>query len=101
MIAEHDAVAPNTLTSAEDELDKVVDHEEAAHEKRNWVRLTYDCNNHCTFCLDTLAHNGEMRGVMDVKVQIVEGRKKGATRLILSGGEPTMHPIFLDFVKLG
>jgi MoaA/NifB/PqqE/SkfB family radical SAM enzyme len=101
MIAEHDAVAPNTLTSAEDELEKVADHEEAAHEKRNWVRLTYDCNNHCTFCLDTLAHNGTMRGIMDVKVQIVEGRKKGAARLILSGGEPTMHPNFLDFVKLG
>ena len=37
----------------------------------------------------------------DIKVQIVEGRKTGAERLILSGGEPTMHPNFLDFVKLG
>jgi MoaA/NifB/PqqE/SkfB family radical SAM enzyme len=100
-VGEHDAVAPNTLTSAFDELDKVTSHEEAAHEKRNWVRLSYDCNNHCTFCLDTLAHNGTMRGNLDIKVQIVEGRKKGATRLILSGGEPTMHPNFLDFVKLG
>lgn len=101
MIAEHDASLPNTLTSAEDDYDKVASHEQAAHEKRNWVRLTYDCNNHCIFCLDTLAHNGTMRSSMDVKVQIIEGRKKGATRLILSGGEPTMHPNFLDFVKLG
>jgi len=100
-VAEHDAVAPNTLTSADDELAKVTSHEDAAHEKRNWVRLSYDCNNHCTFCLDTLAHNGSMRSNLDIKVQIVEGRKKGATRLILSGGEPTMHPNFLDFVKLG
>ena len=76
-------------------------HEEAAHEKRNWVRLSYDCNNHCTFCLDSDAHNGTMRGTMDIKVQIIEGRKRGAERLILSGGEPTMHPNFLDFVKLG
>ncbi len=81
--------------------DKVQAHEEAAHEKRNWVRLSYDCNNHCTFCLDTNAHDGTMRNNMDIKVQIVEGRKKGADRLILSGGEPTMHPNFLDFVKLG
>ncbi|MEZ4314113.1 MAG: hypothetical protein R3F14_39340, partial [Polyangiaceae bacterium] len=44
-------------------------HEEAAHEKRNWVRLSYDCNNHCTFCLDSDAHNGTMRGTMDIKVQ--------------------------------
>jgi MoaA/NifB/PqqE/SkfB family radical SAM enzyme len=101
MIAEHDATQPNTLTSSDAEFDKVASHEQAAHEKRNWVRLTYDCNNHCIFCLDTLAHDGSMRSNMDVKVQIVEGRKKGATRLILSGGEPTMHPNFLDFVRLG
>ncbi|MEB2312605.1 MAG: radical SAM protein [Sorangiineae bacterium] len=101
MIAEHDAVAPNTLTSAADDLEKVEDHEQAAHEKRNWVRLSYDCNNHCSFCLDTMAHNGTMRANLDIKVQIIEGRKKGAARLILSGGEPTMHPNFLDFVKLG
>lgn len=80
---------------------KALSHEAAAHEKRNWVRLSYDCNNHCTFCLDSNAHDGTMRGTMDIKVQIVEGRKKGADRLILSGGEPTMHPNFLDFVKLG
>ena len=80
---------------------KVLSHEDAAHEKRNWVRLSYDCNNHCTFCLDSNAHDGTMRANMDIKVQIVEGRKKGAERLILSGGEPTMHPNFIDFVKLG
>ncbi len=77
------------------------EHEEAAHEKRNWVRLSYDCNNKCTFCLDSDAHNGTMRATGDIKVQIVEGRKRGMQRLILSGGEPTMHPNFLDFVKLG
>ncbi len=101
MIAEHDAVQPATLTSSDDELEKVASHEDAAHEKRNWVRLSYDCNNHCTFCLDSLAHVGTMRANLDIKIQIIEGRKKGAERLILSGGEPTMHPNFLDFVKLG
>ncbi|MCA9597477.1 MAG: radical SAM protein [Myxococcales bacterium] len=91
-------MAPGTLTSADD---KIQSHESAAHEKRNWVRLSYDCNNHCVFCLDSNAHDGTMRANLDIKVQIIEGRKKGATRLILSGGEPTMHPNFLDFVKLG
>lgn len=80
---------------------KSIAHEEAAHEKRNWVRLSYDCNNRCTFCLDSDAHNGTMRATQDIKVQIIEGRRRGAERLILSGGEPTMHPNFLDFVKLG
>jgi len=95
-------IRDDALQGAEaDEWEKTARHEEAAHEKRNWVRLTYDCNNHCVFCLDSLAHNGTVRSAMDVKVQIVEGRKKGATRLILSGGEPTIHPLFLEFVKLG
>lgn len=80
---------------------KIVEHEDAAHEKRNWVRLTFDCNDHCVFCLDAHTHNGEMRDRNEVKAQILDGRRKGATRLILSGGEPTIHPNFVDFVRLG
>ncbi len=80
---------------------KIAEHEDAAHEKRNWVRLTYDCNNRCIFCLDSDTHDGEMRDAEDVKRQILDGRRKGATRLILSGGEPTIHPRYVDFVRLG
>ncbi|MEM7448009.1 MAG: radical SAM protein [Myxococcota bacterium] len=76
-------------------------HEAAAHQKRNWVRLTYACNDRCIFCLDSDSHDGEMRDVADVKRQILDGRRKGAERLILSGGEPTIHPHFVDFVRLG
>ena len=82
-------------------VDKLAEHEEAAHDKRNWVRLTYDCNNGCIFCLDSQAHDGDMRDRNEIKEQILDGRKKGATRLILSGGEPTIHPNFVDFIKLG
>ncbi len=80
---------------------KVAQHEDAAHEKRNWVRLTYDCNNRCIFCLDSDTHDGEIRDADEVKRQILEGRREGATRLILSGGEPTIHPRYVDFVRLG
>lgn len=80
---------------------KTIEHEEAAHEKRNWVRLTFDCNNHCVFCLDTLSHDGNMRDANEVKDQILDGARKGAQRLILSGGEPTMHPRYVDFIRLG
>ena len=75
--------------------------EEAAHEKRQWIRLTSQCNNKCTFCLDTLAHNGTMGSEAEIKQRIIEGRRQGATRLILSGGEPTVHPHFIKFVKYG
>lgn len=87
---------PNVVADA-----KIVEHEDAAHEKRNWVRLTFDCNDHCVFCLDAHTHTGEMRDKNEVKAQILDGRRKGATRLILSGGEPTIHPNFVDFVRLG
>lgn len=80
---------------------KLALREDAAHEKRNWVRLTFDCNNKCIFCLDSDTHDGEIRERGAVKEQILEGRKRGATRLILSGGEPTMHPNYVDFIKLG
>lgn len=98
----HVPAAPTDAPEVSGQVDmKVAEHEEAAHEKRNWVRLTFDCNNHCVFCLDTLAHDGNMRDPEDVRNQILEGRKAGATRLILSGGEPTMHPRYVDFIKLG
>jgi len=81
--------------------DKTLTHEQAAHDKRNWVRLTFDCNDHCVFCLDADAHDGTARARDDVKRQILDGRRAGATRLILSGGEPTIHPDYVDFVRLG
>ena len=80
---------------------KISEHEDAAHEKRNWVRLTFDCNNRCTISLDTDTHEGEIRERDDVKRQILDGRASGATRLILSGGEPTIHPSYIDFIRLG
>lgn len=81
--------------------DKTVAHERAAHQARNWVRLTYDCNDRCVFCLDSNTHDGTNRAREEVKAQILDGRRKGAQRLILSGGEPTIHPDFPAFVRLG
>src|SRR5258708_34072218 len=81
--------------------DKISTHEEAAHEKRNWVRLTFDCNNRCVFCLDSDTHDGEIRDREEVKQQILDGRRKHATRLILSCGEPTMHPNYATSIRLG
>ncbi len=101
--AEGDATHAPPTREARDAEDaaKIAEHEAAAHEKRNWVRLTFDCNDHCVFCLDSHTHTGEMRARDEVKQQILDGRRKGATRLILSGGEPTIHPSYVDFVRLG
>jgi MoaA/NifB/PqqE/SkfB family radical SAM enzyme len=80
---------------------KLVEHEAAAHELRNWVRLTFDCNDRCVFCLDSHTHDGTNRDREEIKAQILDGRRKGAQRLILSGGEPTIHPDYVAFIKLG
>ncbi len=96
------ASATSTDTGAANaNVRKIVEHEAAAHEKRNWVRLTFDCNDRCVFCLDAHTHDGTNRARDEIKAQILDGRRKGAQRLILSGGEPTIHPDYVQFIKLG
>lgn len=75
--------------------------EDAAHEQRMWVRLTYACNNRCVFCLDRGVDRSSHRPAEQVRREILDGRARGAQRLILSGGEATTHPAFLDFVVAG
>ncbi len=78
----------------------MADPEEGAIQKRHWVRLTRVCNQRCLFCLDRDAQNGGMLDVAAVRRDLDEGRQAGLTRVVLSGGEPTMHPRFLEIVSL-
>ncbi len=66
-------------------------------EKRHWVRLTRVCNDHCSFCLDTPAWNGTAIPWNAVVSDLQKGRSADIKRLVLSGGEPTIHP---DFIKI-
>ncbi len=97
------AGAGNVRQSSEAEAgdERLAEREDSAQERRQWVRLTDDCNNRCMFCLDPHAHLGRVRPDDEIRRAIIEGRRRGATRLILSGGEPTLHPRFLDFARLG
>jgi MoaA/NifB/PqqE/SkfB family radical SAM enzyme len=81
--------------------EEIAVREQAVHQKRWWVRLTRTCNNRCLFCLDAPAQDGKVERFEVVQERLAEGRVNGASRLILSGGEPTIHPRFLDFVKMG
>jgi len=78
--------------------------EAAVKQLRHWVRPTRACNNRCLFCLDSdsLAGSGPL-AVPDAEIEaeIRRGRALGADRLILSGGEASIHPRFVDFVRLG
>ncbi|MEW6203381.1 MAG: radical SAM protein [bacterium] len=75
--------------------------EQAILEKRHWVRLTKACNNRCLFCLDTDMQDGTILPAEEVKKEIRRGLELGGERLILSGGDPTIHPNFTDFIEYG
>ncbi|MFH1434776.1 MAG: radical SAM protein [Pseudomonadota bacterium] len=70
-----------------------------SREKRHWVRLTKTCNNHCVFCLDSECHDGTSLEPEAVLQDVRKGLARGATRLILSGGEPAIHPRFIDILR--
>lgn len=81
-------------------LDKNILREKVAVEKRNWVRLTRVCNNRCLFCLDKEAQNGTCISLKSINKELQRGRKEGARRAVLSGGEPTLHPQFVEIIRL-
>lgn len=72
--------------------------EKIANEKRFWLRTTRTCNNHCIFCHDSEIQNGEMLSGLELQRQIKKAKEEGYARLILSGGEPTIHPDIIELV---
>ena len=71
-----------------------------AAEKRHWVRLTRCCNQRCLFCHDRGAQDGKVAAFASLKRDLALGRRQGLRRVVLSGGEPTLHPDFLKLVRL-
>ncbi|MCC6523377.1 MAG: radical SAM protein, partial [Polyangiaceae bacterium] len=68
-------------------------------EDQVFLKLTRTCNNNCSFCCDTVFWNGTSMDPERVRAKMREGRERGLTRVFFSGGEPTIHPDFLRFVK--
>ncbi|MBI3287970.1 MAG: radical SAM protein [Elusimicrobia bacterium] len=67
--------------------------------KRHWVRLTRVCNDKCNFCLDSEAQDGTSLPVHAIEVDLRKGRQQGLSRVVLSGGEPTIHPDYVEIVR--
>jgi MoaA/NifB/PqqE/SkfB family radical SAM enzyme len=72
--------------------------ENTANIKKQWVRLTRVCNNQCLFCLDKDAQNNTVIPFAKIKKELQLGRRNGAVRAVLSGGEPTLHPRLIDII---
>ncbi|HAZ08197.1 MAG TPA: hypothetical protein DCZ01_06690 [Elusimicrobia bacterium] len=76
------------------------DNGEGAYEKRHWVRLTRYCNQRCIFCLDRFAQTGGVVPLASLRRSLLTGLKQGLRRVVLSGGEATIHPEFIEIVEL-
>jgi len=74
------------------------EREEIQNEKRFWLRTTRRCNNHCIFCHDSEIQNGELIKTDILRQEIRNARQNGYSRLILSGGEPTIHPDIINLI---
>ncbi len=81
--------------------DKDAVKEAAVKHRRHWVRVTRVCNQRCTFCLDSMNQDGSQIDADSLKAYIALGRKMGRERLILSGGEASVHPDFVELIRYG
>jgi len=81
--------------------DKDAIKEDATKHKRHWVRTTRLCNQRCTFCLDSMNQDGTMIDFESLKAYILMGKRMGRERLILSGGEASVHPKFVELIRYG
>ncbi len=73
----------------------------AVYDKRKHVVVTTLCNNNCIFCLAGDKLGGSHRPVEELAREMEDGIREGCTRLILSGGEASIHPDFLTLVAMG
>src|SRR6185295_17947297 len=80
--------------------ERMLDRERAANVRKHWVRLVTACNSRCVFCLDTDTPRNVYLTDDDVRREIKRGRDElNADKIILSGGEGSLHPKFMDFVR--
>lgn len=74
--------------------------EEVANVPKHWVRCVTACNSKCLFCLDMDTPRNVYLSEEDVKAEILRGRTEhNAWKIILSGGEAALHPLFPEFIR--
>ncbi len=79
---------------------RMLERERVANVKKHWVRLVTACSSRCIFCLDTDTPRGVYLLEEDVRRELRRGREElHADKVILSGGEGSIHPKFVDFIR--
>ena len=80
--------------------DQMLWREQVANKPKHWVRAVTACNSRCIFCLDSDTPRNVYLDAADIKAEIDRGIDElGAEKIIISGGEASLHPEFVDLVQ--
>ena len=82
-----------------DNLPKIIQNEQVSQETRKWIRISKACNNRCLFCLDSQHQDRSFLPFDTISPKIEDAAQQHYDRLILSGGEASIHPQFIDFIR--
>src|SRR5688572_15766638 len=84
----------------ERDIEAMLWRERVANIPKHWVRAVTACNSRCVFCLDSDTPRNVYIPVEEVKKEIDRGRDElGAVKMILSGGEASLHPGFSELIR--
>ncbi len=74
--------------------------EAVANRSKHWVRLVTACNSRCLFCLDSDTPRNVFLPFEEIEADLKKGRDTlDAWKVIVSGGEASLHPRFHDVVR--
>jgi MoaA/NifB/PqqE/SkfB family radical SAM enzyme len=65
------------------------------------LKVGFACNNRCTFCVQGDKRDRHPpRAMSELRRRLVEGRWRGATDLVITGGEPTVRDDIIPLIRL-
>ena len=65
------------------------------------IKIGYQCNNKCAFCVQgDKREKLPTKSIAEIGLNLKEAFNKGKREVVITGGEPTVHPKFLEIVKL-
>jgi len=83
----------------ENMTDNINIKENAVFQKKHWISITGLCNNNCTFCLDGHRPDKSHKDKDIVLKELKIAYDSGARKAVISGGDPSIHPDFIDIIS--
>ncbi|MCX6744503.1 MAG: radical SAM protein [Candidatus Parcubacteria bacterium] len=65
-----------------------------------WLSITKQCNNNCLFCLDKENRKNYHLGLDEIDRNLALAQKGNYNKIVISGGDPTVHPDLFAILKL-